>query len=689
MRNQKSAPREDTRGTEQSPNHAALIKVVVLSLATAVALALLDAIGGRYGFLSHPYSDFADFAMVSILFCSTWYVIHMVYRSRIIDVALTVSVVLLLMSETLDVVEDLDALAVLSAKMKSAPSYDLVKDALAVAGVALFLAALYLCIFATEATKNRLAEETRRLREEMAERKRAEEGLRRREEEFRVLAETTTAATIIHQGGHFCYANSAAEEVSGYSRQELLEMDFGAFIHPDFREMVQRRGAQRLRGESPPSRYEVAILTKSGEKRWIEISLGLIEFEGQPAVLGAFFDITDRKAAEAERAALQAQVLQAQKLESLGILAGGVAHDFNNLLVGILGNADLALSELSPSSPARSRIAGIEKAAMRAADLSKQMLAYSGKGLFRIETIDLGATAREIGHLLDAAISGKAVLKYNLVENLPGVEADATQVRQVIMNLVINASEALGDAAGTITITTGKMACDTAYLKGTYFNDDLPEGAYVYLDVTDSGCGMDKATMSKVFDPFFSTKFTGRGLGLAAALGIVRGHRGALKVYSEPGKGTTFKALFPALNAPAQPARQSHKETADWRGTGTLLLVDDEETVRTVAKRMLENAGFSVITAEDGREAIDVMRRRGEEIVCVLLDLTMPHMDGEETFRELRKLKADVRVILSSGYNEQDVTSRFTGRGLSGFVQKPYQAATLIERLRSVLEPSA
>ena len=291
--------------------------------------------------------------------------------------------------------------------------------------------------------------------------------------------------------------------------------------------------------------------------------------------------------------------------------------------------------------------------------------------------------------MLEVSISKKAVLKWNLSEPLPAIEADATQLRQVVMNLIINASEAIGDRSGIISISTGAMECDRCYLAETYLDEQLPEGLYVYLEVADTGCGMTEEVKAKLFDPFFTTKFTGRGLGMSAVLGIVRGHRGCIKVYTELGRGTTFKVLFPAVPGSVEGVESVVADKAEWRGEGLVLLVDDEETVRSVAKRMLEHMGFQVITAADGRQGVEIFRSRAAEIVCVLLDLAMPHMDGEQAYRELRRIKPDVRVLMSSGYNEQEVTQQFVGKGLAGFIQKPYRFAALRDAMRRVLPSGA
>jgi len=370
------------------------------------------------------------------------------------------------------------------------------------------------------------------------------------------------------------------------------------------------------------------------------------------------------------------------------VLAGGIAHDFNNLLVAILGNADLALLDLSPVSPARPMIEDVKMAAIRASELTNQMLAYSGKGRFVVEALDLNELVEEMSHLLRVSISGKTVLNLHLADNLPAVQADASQMRQIVMNLITNAADAVGEKSGVVSISTGAMEASRDYLSETYVNENLPEGYYVYLEVSDTGCGMDEETRAKLFDPFFTTKFAGRGLGMAAVLGIVRAHSGAVKVYSERGKGSTLKVLLPCSEEAIEAlGREGPTEQPGELGrcTGTVLVVEDEDTVRNVAKMMLERAGFDVLTAADGREGVELFREHADRVGAVLLDMTMPGLSGEETFRELRVIRRDVRVILCSGYNEQDVTSRFVGKRLAGFMQKPFELHALIAKVRDVL----
>jgi len=286
------------------------------------------------------------------------------------------------------------------------------------------------------------------------------------------------------------------------------------------------------------------------------------------------------------------------------------------------------------------------------------------------------------------SISKKAIIRYEFGYDLPLINADATQVRQIVMNLITNASDAIGERSGVISICTGAMDCDKDYLSETYLDDDLPEGQYVYAEVSDTGIGLDPDIRARIFDPFYTTKFAGRGLGLAAVLGIVRGHRGAIKLYSEVGKGSTFKVLFPACDSGVKQKTIAGAVEQQGSFTGMVLLVDDEETVRSVGKRMLERIGFEVETAVDGRDALQMFEAESDKFDVVLLDLTMPHMDGETCFRELRRVSSKVRVILTSGYNQQELTTRFAGKGLAGFIQKPYRMKTLREELSKVLAPA-
>jgi PAS domain S-box-containing protein len=524
--------------------------------------------------------------------------------------------------------------------------------------------------------------------EDISERKQAEEALKQSEAWFKEIFDgSRDAIFLVEANARLMAVNKAACDLAGYTRDELLGMRIPDLHDEEDLQAFRNSFDSIMSGVDMTS--EAFIRRKDGSKIPVEFSNRRIIFRGRPIMHTTARDVSERKRAEEERRQLEGQMQHAQKLESLGILAGGIAHDFNNLLVGILGNASFALTELPHGSPARQSLCEVEIAARRAAELTNQMLAYSGKGRFVVERLDLSSLVEEMAHLLHSVISKKAVLKFEFEDDLPAVEGDPTQIRQVVMNLITNAAEAIGNHHGVIAVRTTTVQADRDLLPEFYLGDGLAAESCACLEVSDNGCGMDAETKSKIFDPFFTTKFTGRGLGLAAVLGIVRGHRGVINVDSEPGRGTTFRVLFPAASGSAQliePSDGEQPASSGWRGRGGILVVDDEKAVQKVTKKILERSGFTVLTADDGRHGLEIFRQHAGEIKAVLLDLTMPHMDGEEAFREMRRLSADVRVILSSGYTEQEAIDQFKGMGLAGFIQKPYSPEALIGKFREILE---
>jgi len=475
----------------------------------------------------------------------------------------------------------------------------------------------------------------------------------------------------VDREGRIAYMNPVAERCTGWRFEEALGRNF--------------KDCYVTRGESERIESDVhapfTLLSRNGEQRTIEEVRSPIKGKNsaEDGHVIVFRDVTEKRN-------LERRLQQTQKLESLSVLAGGIAHDFNNLLTVVLGHAELVLNEIPPTSAARGSLDEITAAARRAADLSLQMLAYTGKTVFTVERVALPELVEGMAHLLKSAISKRANLTLDLEPGLPPIQADPTQIRQIVMSLILNASEALGDRNGAIAVSVGATRCDEEFLRNTELHDDLPPGLYVHLKVTDTGIGMDEKTRSRIFEPFFSTKFTGRGLGLAAVLGIVRSHKGAIKVDSEPGKGTTFEVFFPSPGEGADTTRLSEPPPlAEWRGEGTILLVDDDESLIALGTRMLEHMGFTVLTASDGLQAVERYRERGKEIDLVLMDLTMPRMDGAKAFAELRRLDPDVRVVLASGYAEDDVTSRIEGKTPSGIIRKPYTLAKLKETLAGLL----
>jgi PAS domain S-box-containing protein len=487
----------------------------------------------------------------------------------------------------------------------------------------------------------------------------------------------------------FIFVSDHCEKITGYRRDELegsRVISFEHLVHPEDRAALRANTDAAVAGHRAAD-HEYRIIDRAGVEHWVsERSTGVYDEAGALLYLDGFIqDITAAREAAREREEFARKVQETQKLESLGVLAGGIAHDFNNILTAILGNASLALNDAPPESLLRACLDDISHASLRAAELCNQMLAYSGRGRFVVQKLDLDRLIQETTQMLQISISKKAALHFELAKCLPPFEADATQIRQVIMNLVINASEAIGEDGGTITLRTGLAHLDRAAFAATVAAPDAAEGEYIFLEVSDTGAGMSAETQAKMFEPFFTTKFTGRGLGLAAVLGIVRGHRGALRVRSEPGRGTSFRVHFPAASGVAETDAAREAAPAVWRGQGTVLVVDDEAPVRATTARMLEALGFEIAAVKDGREAVRLFRETPARFTLVLLDLTMPGLGGEQTFMELNRLHPGARVVLMSGYNEQEAVQHFAGSGLRGFLQKPFKVEALREKLREVL----
>jgi PAS domain S-box-containing protein len=523
---------------------------------------------------------------------------------------------------------------------------------------------------------------------ELGERKRAEEQVRRAESFLNTVVDNLPYMIFVKdaQDLRFVRLNKGGEHLLGMTTGALLGKNDYDFFPTEEAVFFEKKDRETLASGKLLDIPEEPIQTPSGKRYLHTKKIPVVDADGQPKyLLGISEDITERKLEEERQRAFERKLQETQKLESLGVLAGGIAHDFNNLLVSILGNVGLVLVDLEPDSPVREPVEQIKVAAQRAADLTRQMLAYSGKGRFVMQRINLNSVITEITQLLQVSISKNAALRFNLQQSLPPIEGDVTQVRQVLMNLIVNASDAIGERQGTIGLTTGSVNADKEYLAGSFMAPELPEGHYAFVEVADDGVGMDRETQNKIFDPFFTTKFTGRGLGLAAVLGIVRGHGGAIKVYSEPGQGSVFRVLFPIKDVPHE-AEKSPNDTLKSKGNGTVLVIDDEEVVRNVTKRMLSRIGYTPILAEDGPSGIETYQKHRGEVVCVLLDMTMPRMSGEETLAHLKKINPEVRVLLMSGYSEQEASNRFDGKGVAAFMQKPYTPQDLQEKLSEILE---
>ncbi len=463
------------------------------------------------------------------------------------------------------------------------------------------------------------------------------------------------------------------------------------WTHPEDIARLKHEAHRNMTGEVPFYECEFRMQHRDGHWVWVLGRGKLVAWDAQGAPLrmvGTHLDITARKQLEERRLEMERNLLHAQKLESLGVLAGGIAHDFNNLLMAILGNLDLACLDVTPDQPVCAHLHAAETAVLRAADLTRQMLAYAGRGQYLITSVNISTLIEAMVNLLRSSVAKTAQITLQLDTALPHIAADVTQIEQIVMNLLINASEAMADRAGEINVATRLLELNAQQLAQSRLQERPPAGRFVCLEVTDNGCGMDAATLQRVFDPFFTTKFTGRGLGMAAVLGIVRSHHGAIFITSTPARGTTVQVMLPAEpadQAAATPAPATGR--LSWRATAlrTVLIVDDEEMVRKVCAEMVRCLGGTPLLAADGDEARHVYASQCADIACVLLDLTMPKRDGVQVLHELQAINPAVAVILSSGYTYQDAVGRFDGLGLAGFIQKPYDMTTLAHELQRIV----
>jgi two-component system, cell cycle sensor histidine kinase and response regulator CckA len=493
--------------------------------------------------------------------------------------------------------------------------------------------------------------------------------------------------------GRFVFGNQAVADLYGVSPDELVgKIDADYNPNSEEVEMFRRQDLAVLQQRREIFIPEEQFTGVDGKTRLLQmVKRPMLGSDGEPKyLLGVATDITGRKLAEDERRQLDQKLRDTQRLEGLGVLAGGIAHDFNNLLTGVVGNAGLALRQVLADSPVAQRLQQIDAAARQASDLCNQMLTYAGKGNVSVEPADLSALVQDTTQLLRLSISKKALLEMHLERSMPLVKIDNAQIRQVVMNLVINASDALGGNPGKISVITGCMDVDAAALDVTGLGPDLADGTYVFLEVSDTGSGMSPETLARIYDPFFTTKFKGRGLGLAAVQGIVLSHRGAIRARSEVGRGTTFRMFLPA-HAPRS-ARASALVTvpAHKPFSGKILLVEDEEMVRNIVRDLLVDLGFDVTTAQDGSNALEQFSKAPEEYALVLCDLLMPDLDGEQTYHALSELRPNLRFVLMSGFAEHEALARL-GPNLGGFLQKPFRSSALTAVLEKALQsnPSA
>ncbi|MDA3863978.1 MAG: PAS domain-containing protein [Deltaproteobacteria bacterium] len=485
-----------------------------------------------------------------------------------------------------------------------------------------------------------------------------------------------------------CWFDENMYTMAGYKNFEFSPNfeEWSKKVHPDDLPNLRSEMIKHLKQESTFFESEYRFLKKNGNYMWVLTKGQIVDFgKGTKPehIEGININISNRKKLEKEKAIFNKKIFQTQKLESLGLLAGGIAHDFNNLLVGVLGFADMISVETPENTSVNEYSQEIKKAAFQAAQLCRQMLAYAGRGKFQQKTIYLNKLIRDLKNLLQTSLSKNTKTIYQLSPEKLVIKGDMSQINQVLMNLIINGSESLENKSGVLIVETGIINISHPQKMKNNCEDTIDSGIYVYLEISDNGCGMNKETRERIFEPFFTTKFAGRGLGMAAVRGIVKGHKGGISIYSEEGKGTTIKVLLPLHNN-AEIKKIKYISRDNLKAGGHLLIADDMPSVLEITERMLTRLGYKVDTVENGKKSIELFESNPEKYAAVILDLNMPGLDGEVVFRKLRKIRKEIPIIIASGYNKQEVCQRFSGKKLSSFLQKPYSLNTLVASLNQI-----
>lgn len=510
---------------------------------------------------------------------------------------------------------------------------------------------------------------------DITERRQAEKALQKSEEKYRLLIENSNEAIFIIQADLIIFANKRAQQMLGYSMKEFLQIPLSDLILYEDSNMVHERQQSTLRGEDTTSNYTFRIISKDDSTHWVETNSVFINWDNKPATLNFMRDITKQKKTEA-------RLFQAQKMESIGTLAGGIAHDFNNLLMGIQGHASLALLLMDPQTPGYEHLKTIESLVVSGADLTKQLLGFARGGKYEVKTVDLNSliyrTSETIGRT-----KKEIKIHRNLAGDLCPVDVDPGQIEQVLLNLYVNAWQAM-PGGGDLYLTTSNAVLEENQFK--YHNGK--NGHYIKISVTDTGVGMDEKTKERIFEPFFTTKEMGRGtgLGLASVYGIIKNHNGFINVYSEKGQGSTFNIYLPASAHKGIEERNTQQEVEISRGTETILIIDDESLIITVARDLLATLGYTILTAQNGSTALDIYKQSKETIDLVILDMVMPEMSGGDVFDKLKKINPDVKILLSSGYSLNGQASSIISRGCIGFIQKPFTIHDIAGQLRKIFD---
>ncbi len=552
---------------------------------------------------------------------------------------------------------------------------------------AVLLSLIGLLAYSQRQFREIIRKRTESLENEVKQRLKTEEVLRTSEKQFASLFwESPECLAVTRRfDGRMLLVNHGFEALFEAPRHEIegrTSIELGIWKSREARDRVIAALDQHGKLRS----HETELVTLKGRAFPALVSVVPYEYQSENCLLWIVMDVSAQKQQEQERRRYEQQLQHVQRLESLGIMAGGIAHDFNNILTGILGNVELMFDELPKDAACSESLQDIRTAALRASELTKQLLAYSGKGRSENRVLELNALIQESVQLLKLSVSKKAEVNLRLASSSLIMRGDAAQLRQIMMNLVMNASDALEHRSGEISIASGSEEIPTAFSSEFQPGVLHPPGRYVFVEVRNTGCGIDESLRQKIFEPFFTTKFTGRGLGLAAVLGIVRSHRGVMRIDSVVGKGTTIRVLFPASNDKIENVESGRKNQEE-RGMEkqVILVADDEELVRKLARAMLEKVGYEVIVVEDGLFALEEMRRRNGKVDLVILDMTMPRLSGDETFRAIQKEFPGTRVLLASGYTEGELMDSFTETKPVGFISKPFERDDLLNKISEAL----
>jgi len=527
----------------------------------------------------------------------------------------------------------------------------------------------------------RLRQRNRELERKLSEfekREKESSELKRSEEKYRALVENSLQGFAIIQDDRFVFCNGTLASMTGYSVEELMAFpDSKALVHPEDQAMVQARRQDRLTRKTFPARHEHRIIRKDGAVRWVEVLASSIEYNGRPAIQVVNMDITEQKR-------LQQQFIQSQKMEAVGMLAGGVAHDFNNLLTVIKGYAEVIESSLRPQDPLRRDLEQILKAANQASKLTSQLLAFSRKQILQPEILDLNAVILNMSSMLRRLIGEHIDFVTRTQPDLGFISADPGQMQQILLNLAVNARDAMPQG-GQLTIETANAEFDDDYVLE---HPQTRPGPYVMLAVSDSGLGMDPETQAHLFEPFFTTKEKGKGtgLGLATGYGIVKQSGGFIWVYSEAGRGTTFKIYFPRVEGKKPELKAESKAESLFGGNETVLVVEDEASVRALTSRILRERGYNILQASNGNEAFEIARKYEGVIHLLITDVVMPGMGGKALASQFQTIRPETRVLYVYGYTDNAIVHQgILDSGVS-FLQKPFTVDNLARKVRTVLD---